>query len=95
MEPQHPDEILHEELLKPLGLSQNKLAMTLHVPARRINEIVLKKKRCNCRYGFETSQIFQYVSSILARFADCYEPFSLNFGKTHERKETRLFVNLV
>jgi len=44
MEPLHPGEILHEEFLKPLGLSQNKLAMALHVPARRINEIVLRKR---------------------------------------------------
>jgi len=44
VEPLHPGEILHEEFLKPLGLSQNKLAMALHVPARRINEIVLRKR---------------------------------------------------
>lgn len=44
MEPLHPGEILNEEFLKPLGFSQNKLAMALHVPARRINEIVLGKR---------------------------------------------------
>ncbi len=44
MEPLHPGEILNEEFLKPLGLSQNKLAMSLHVPARRINEIVLGRR---------------------------------------------------
>ena len=44
MEPLHPGEILNEEFLKPLGLSQNKLAMALHVPARRINEIVLGRR---------------------------------------------------
>ena len=43
-EPLHPGEILHEEFLRPLGLSQNKLAMALRVPARRINEIVLRKR---------------------------------------------------
>lgn len=44
MEPVHPGEILQKEFLKPLGMSQNKLAMALHVPARRINEIILKKR---------------------------------------------------
>ncbi len=44
MEPLHPGEVLREEFLKPLGLSQNKLAMDLHVPARRINEIVLGRR---------------------------------------------------
>ncbi|MCI5223754.1 MAG: addiction module antidote protein, HigA family [Candidatus Electrothrix sp. AR4] len=44
MAPLHPGEVLQEEFLKPLGLSQNKLALALHVPARRINEIVLGRR---------------------------------------------------
>lgn len=43
--PVHPGEILLEEFLKPLGLSQNRLALDIRVPARRINEIVLGKRR--------------------------------------------------
>lgn len=39
-----PGEILAEEFLKPLGLSQSALARALHVPPRRINEIVLGKR---------------------------------------------------
>jgi addiction module HigA family antidote len=37
----HPGEILLEEFLKPLGVSQNALARAIQVPPRRINEIVL------------------------------------------------------
>jgi len=40
----HPGEILLEEFLKPMGLSQNTLARAVHVPPRRINEIVLGKR---------------------------------------------------
>jgi antitoxin HigA-1 len=40
----HPGEILLEEFLKPMGLSQNALARGLHVPPRRINEIVLGQR---------------------------------------------------
>ena len=36
----HPGEILSEEFLKPMNISQNKLAMDIHVPAPRINAIV-------------------------------------------------------
>jgi len=43
--PVHPGEILFEEFLKPMGISQNRLALDIRVPARRINEIVLKKRR--------------------------------------------------
>src|SRR5450755_519552 len=38
--PIHPGEILLEEFLKPLGMSMNKLAAELHVPANRISQIV-------------------------------------------------------
>ncbi len=44
LDPLHPGEVLQKEFLKPMGLSQNKLAIALHVPARRINEIVLGKR---------------------------------------------------
>jgi len=40
----HPGEILLEEFLKPLAISQNKLARDIKVPPRRINEIVLGKR---------------------------------------------------
>jgi len=40
----HPGEILLEEFLKPLGISQNALARAAGVPPRRINEIVLAKR---------------------------------------------------
>jgi antitoxin HigA-1 len=40
----HPGEILLEEFLKPMGLSQNALARAVHVAPRRINEIVLGKR---------------------------------------------------
>lgn len=40
----HPGEILLEEFLRPMGLSQNGLARAVLVPPRRINEIVLGKR---------------------------------------------------
>lgn len=39
-----PGDILAEEFLKPLDMSQNALARAIHVPPRRINEIVLGKR---------------------------------------------------
>jgi addiction module HigA family antidote len=40
----HPGEVLLEEFLKPLGISQNKLARDIKVAPRRVNEIVLRKR---------------------------------------------------
>ncbi len=42
--PIHPGEILQEEFLEPLGISQNALAKAINVPPRRINEIVNAKR---------------------------------------------------
>lgn len=42
--PIHPGETIREDLLKPLGLSVNRLAMDLHVPATRMNEIVNSRR---------------------------------------------------
>ena len=57
--PVHPGEMLMEEFLKPLGISQYRLAKDIHVPARRINEIVHRKRavsadtalRLSCYFG--------------------------------------------
>jgi len=43
--PVHPGEILREDFMKPLGLSSNKLAIELRVPATRIAEIVHERRR--------------------------------------------------
>ena len=40
----HPGEVLLEEFLKPMGISQNRLAREITVPPRRVNEIVLGKR---------------------------------------------------
>jgi addiction module HigA family antidote len=44
MRPIHPGEILREEFLGPLEMSANALAMDLHVPAPRINDIVRERR---------------------------------------------------
>ena len=43
-EPLHPGEVLKEEFLEPMELSQNRLAIDIGVPSRRISEIVLGKR---------------------------------------------------
>ena len=58
LSPVHPGEILRKEFLEPMGLSQNKLAMALHVPARRINEIVLGKRGVTADTALRLSRYF-------------------------------------
>ena len=57
-EPIHPGEILMEEFLKPLGISQYKLANEISVPPRRINEIVLGKRSVSPDTALRLSKYF-------------------------------------
>ena len=56
--PIHPGEILLEEFLKPLGISQYRLAKDINVPARRINEIVLGKRAVSADTALRLSRYF-------------------------------------
>jgi addiction module HigA family antidote len=56
--PIHPGEILLEEFLKPMDLSQNRLAMDIHVPAPRINEIVQGKRRITADTAMRLGRFF-------------------------------------
>ena len=56
--PIHPGEILLEEFLKPLGISQYRLAKDIHVPARRINEIVQGKRSISADTALRLSRYF-------------------------------------
>jgi len=58
MKPLHPGEILVEEFLKPMGLSQNRLALAIKVPPRRINEIVLGKRRITADTALRLAKYF-------------------------------------
>ena len=56
--PLHPGEILMEEFLKPMNLSQNRLALDIRVPARRINEIVHGKRRITAATALRLAKFF-------------------------------------
>lgn len=58
MEPIHPGEILSEEFLKPLRISQYRLAKDINVPARRINEIVHGKRSVTADTALRLSRYF-------------------------------------
>ncbi|HHT9114778.1 MAG TPA: HigA family addiction module antitoxin [Candidatus Wunengus sp. YC65] len=58
LQPIHPGEILMEEFLKPMGISQYKLAKDISVPARRINEIVQGKRSITPDTALRLSRYF-------------------------------------
>ncbi len=54
----HPGEVLLEEFLKPMSISQNALARAIDVPPRRINEIVLKKRAITADTALRLARAF-------------------------------------
>ena len=56
--PVHPGEILLEEFLKPMGISQNRIALDIRVPPRRINEIVHGKRRITADTALRLGRYF-------------------------------------
>lgn len=56
--PVHPGEVLLEEFIKPMGLSQNQIALSLRVPARRINEIIHGKRRLTADTALRLARYF-------------------------------------
>jgi addiction module HigA family antidote len=58
MDPIHPGEILMEEFIEPLGISQYRLAKDISVPARRINEIVHGKRSITADTALRLARFF-------------------------------------
>ena len=56
--PVHPGEVLLEEFLKPMNVSQNRLSLDLGVSPRRINEIVLGKRRITADTALRFAKYF-------------------------------------
>ena len=72
IEPIHPGEILLEEFLRPMGISQYRLAKDTNVDPRRINEIVLGKRGITADTALRLSRFFgtseRFWLNLQARF---------------------------
>jgi addiction module HigA family antidote len=58
LDPVHPGEVLNKEFLKPMSMSQNKLANDIGVPPRRVNEVVLGKRRVTADTALRLAKYF-------------------------------------
>jgi addiction module HigA family antidote len=69
----HPGEILLQEFLVPMGLSQNSLARAVHVPPRRINEIVLGKRSITADTDLRLARYFGLSDGFFLGLQSDYE----------------------
>ena len=73
MPPVHPEEILREDFMKPLGLSVNKLALELHVPATRIGEIVHERRRITADTALRLARYFHTNAEFWLNLQNFYD----------------------
>ena len=69
LQPIHPGETLREDFLKPLALSANRLAIELHVPVTRINDIAHCRAIHFGRHGPAFGAVFRHEPSVLDQSA--------------------------
>ncbi|HEY7679615.1 MAG TPA: HigA family addiction module antitoxin [Terriglobia bacterium] len=85
LSPVHPGEILREDFMKPLGLSINKLALELHVPATRIAEIVHERRRITAETALRLARYFHTNAEFWLNLQNFYElEVSRRSGKVSE-----------
>ena len=79
LQPIHPGEILREEFMKPMGLTQYRLAKDISVPPRRINEIFHEKRAITADTALRLSRYFGNSAR-----------FWMNLQSRYELKQRRL-----
>ena len=85
MPPVHPGEILREDFMKPLGLTVNKLAIELRVPATRIGEIVHERRRITAETAMRLARYFHTNAEFWLNLQNCYDlEVSRRSGKASE-----------
>ena len=89
--PIHPGEILFEEFLKPLGVSQYKLAKDINVPARRINEIVHGNRSISADTALRLSRYFKLSERFWLNLQARYD-LEVEKDKLDDRIETEVKV---
>jgi antitoxin HigA-1 len=95
LHPVHPGEVLLEEFLKPMSISQNRLALNIGVPARRINEIVLGKRAVTADTALRLARFFGTSAEFWLGLQAQYDldVTSESLGERLER-EVKTFANV-
>src|ERR1017187_8637918 len=85
MSPVHPGEVLREDFMKPVGLTVNKLALELHVPATRIGEIVHERRRITAETALRLARYFKMNAEFWLNLQNFYDlEVSRRSGKVSE-----------
>ncbi len=90
----HPGEIILEEFLKPLAISQNKIARDIGVPPRRINEICLGKRTITTDTALRLSKYFNIEAGFWLNLQNMYNMEEAMRNKIYVYSKIKPFQNL-
>ena len=91
----HPGEILREEFMKPLNISQNVLAIAIRVPATRIGEIVNEKRGITADTALRLGVFFNTTSEFWMNLQSNYDLQTALIGKEAEINSIQSSTKLV
>jgi len=92
----HPGEILQEDFLEPLALSQNQLAQAIGVPANRINEIIRGRRGITADTDLRLARFFRLSEGYWLRLQNAYDMMEArrevgkSIGKIRPYEEMRI-----
>jgi addiction module HigA family antidote len=88
-QPTHPGEILLEEFLIPMGISQSALARELHTSFRAINEIVNQKRGIPTEMSLRLSRYFGTTPQLWLNLQNQYDLYRIAHKKESELEQIR------
>ena len=91
----HPGEILLEEFMRPMGLSQNRLAIELSVPAPRINAIVRGKRAITADTALRLSDYFGTTPNFWMNLQNNYDLYVAKVAMEKEKAKRKPKTALV
>ena len=83
-QPTHPGEVLREEFLKPLGITQSHLAKALHTSFRAINELVNEKRGITTEMSLKLAKYFGTTPQLWLNLQNQYDLYRVEMKKSDE-----------
>ncbi|MBW2552763.1 MAG: HigA family addiction module antidote protein [Deltaproteobacteria bacterium] len=88
-EPTHPGEMLLEEFLNPMGITQRELAEKIHVPYQRVNEIINKRRGITPSTALRLAKLFRVSEDFWMNLQLRWDLYKARLNESKELREIK------
>ena len=88
-EPTHPGEMLLEEFLNPMGITQRELAKKIHVPYQRVNEIINKRRGITPSTALRLAKLFRVSEDFWMNLQLRWDLYRARLNEAKELRDIR------